>query len=184
MMADEEYIYFSREEFEWWAERLAGDKASRHTAFLDLHHFATPLGENIDLERPLRVARQAIRKNKRSMATRWGWTTGKVDRFLNLLQEMGRLVLSDEGADLRVPLYFRHKVPKQRRGGSGVSAKVRAEILRDAACVDCGSVENLSVDHIMPVALGGSHRRENLQPMCRSCNSRKGAKHPREWRGE
>jgi len=34
------------------------------------------------------------------------------------------------------------------------------------------------VDHIMPLALGGSNARHNLQLTCELCNSRKGAKDP------
>lgn len=46
-------------------------------------------------------------------------------------------------------------------------------------CAHCGSDQNLSLDHIRPVSLGGSDDPENLQTLCRSCNSRKGAK----WAG-
>ena len=44
------------------------------------------------------------------------------------------------------------------------------------ACLHCGVTENLSLDHIHPFSLGGLDTVENLQTLCRSCNSRKGAK--------
>lgn len=34
------------------------------------------------------------------------------------------------------------------------------------------------VDHVMPIALGGSNYRRNLQILCEPCNLSKGAKHP------
>lgn len=43
-------------------------------------------------------------------------------------------------------------------------------------CLHCGSVQNLSLDHIHPYSRGGLDVLDNLQTLCRSCNSRKGAK--------
>lgn len=41
-------------------------------------------------------------------------------------------------------------------------------------CAICGNLENLSIDHIVPVSKGGTNTRDNIQPLCKSCNSRKG----------
>jgi len=35
-----------------------------------------------------------------------------------------------------------------------------------------------SVDHVMPLVLKGSSNPNNLQLLCKSCNSSKGGKHP------
>ena len=43
-------------------------------------------------------------------------------------------------------------------------------------CVYCNSNENICIDHIHPVKHGGSNDIDNLQALCRSCNSSKGAK--------
>lgn len=43
-------------------------------------------------------------------------------------------------------------------------------------CVFCGNKENLTIDHIIPVSKGGSDDEDNLQILCKSCNSKKGAK--------
>lgn len=49
-------------------------------------------------------------------------------------------------------------------------------------CAECGvSVRDkgsAEVDHIMPLALGGSNWPSNLQILCVKCNRKKGAKHP------
>lgn len=48
---------------------------------------------------------------------------------------------------------------------------------RDAkVCRYCGSTENLSIDHIVPLARGGTNDLDNLQFLCMPCNRRKGAK--------
>lgn len=43
-------------------------------------------------------------------------------------------------------------------------------------CVDCGTHESLTVDHIIPVVKGGTNDTENLTTRCQSCNSIKGTK--------
>ncbi|MDQ2731751.1 MAG: HNH endonuclease [Armatimonadota bacterium] len=41
-------------------------------------------------------------------------------------------------------------------------------------CQVCGTVELLSMDHMIPFAQGGSNRIENIQALCRGCNASKG----------
>lgn len=43
------------------------------------------------------------------------------------------------------------------------------------ACLKCGGDENLTVDHVMPRALGGPDHRSNYQTLCLPCNAAKGA---------
>jgi hypothetical protein len=44
------------------------------------------------------------------------------------------------------------------------------------ACVACGATKYLNVDHIVPVYRGGTHDMENLQTLCKVCNTRKGTR--------
>jgi hypothetical protein len=41
-------------------------------------------------------------------------------------------------------------------------------------CLKCGSMDNLSLDHITPLASGGDNSTDNLQTLCKRCNSSKG----------
>jgi hypothetical protein len=43
-------------------------------------------------------------------------------------------------------------------------------------CRHCGDWRNLSVDHLIPRSAGGTNDPDNLQALCRRCNSRKGAR--------
>ena len=45
----------------------------------------------------------------------------------------------------------------------------------DSHCLKCGSVEHITMDHVVPLALGGTHTAANVQPLCMMCNSIKGA---------
>jgi DNA-binding XRE family transcriptional regulator len=44
------------------------------------------------------------------------------------------------------------------------------------SCRLCGSQDQITVDHIIPITSGGKTTPENLQTLCRSCNSRKGGR--------
>lgn len=40
-------------------------------------------------------------------------------------------------------------------------------------CLACNSKENLSRDHVVPLSKGGTDYIENIQSLCKSCNSKK-----------
>lgn len=75
----------------------------------------------------------------------------------------------------------RRRAVKKGNGGSHTVAEWRA-ILSDAnhACKHCGRTDvKLTKDHIIPLTKGGTDNASNLQPLCFSCNSRKGNRY--EW---
>lgn len=50
-------------------------------------------------------------------------------------------------------------------------------IARDGQrCKRCGTTEKITVDHIVALANGGTNDLDNLQLLCRDCNSAKGAR--------
>lgn len=60
------------------------------------------------------------------------------------------------------------KITKRRR---------RLTYQRDGyQCLKCGTYDNLSIDHIVPLSKGGLKKRFNLQTLCNDCNNEKGDK--------
>lgn len=57
-----------------------------------------------------------------------------------------------------------------------IPATLRWEVWErdDFTCRHCGTRRNLSCDHIHPESKGGEATLDNLQTLCRSCNSAKG----------
>lgn len=50
-------------------------------------------------------------------------------------------------------------------------------------CIYCGSKENLTTEHILPLSCGGPDIADNAIKVCKKCNSSKGGKRLYEWRG-
>ena len=59
-------------------------------------------------------------------------------------------------------------------------ADVRA-VWEAPSCVYCGG-DGIGLDHVIPLSRGGANDRSNLVRCCPSCNHRKGARTPEEWR--
>lgn len=67
----------------------------------------------------------------------------------------------------------------KRRGAQGSHTENEWQDLlakHDHKCISCGDNKDLTRDHIIPISKGGTNFIENIQPLCRSCNSRKSNK--------
>lgn len=52
--------------------------------------------------------------------------------------------------------------------------EIKSVLKRDNyTCQKCGSIENLTIDHIKPLSKGGNNDLENLQTLCLECNQKK-----------
>lgn len=70
----------------------------------------------------------------------------------------------------------RPKRTRERHTGNSSYRTLRAKVLKaNPACAYCGRPAT-EVDHIVPVAAGGTNTPRNLAPSCRACNRRKGAR--------
>ena len=108
-----------------------------------------------------RRIKRTIRTLVRVAAPLWHWGDGCGGWVIEEIASAAR----DAGLELP-SLRLRDMLPTTRQ-----------VLERDAyRCKHCGGWEHLSVDHIQPRAKGGTDDLDNLQTLCRTCNSRKGAR--------
>jgi hypothetical protein len=110
---------------------------------------------------------QTIQRLTNSTPEEWARNWPRIQSLWRV--ENGRLWPIEDlgGAKLPNPKFARPWIPL------AVKAAVFA---RDgAACVICGRIELLELDHIVPFSRGGSDTVENLRVLCKPCNSRRGA---------
>jgi 5-methylcytosine-specific restriction endonuclease McrA len=71
-----------------------------------------------------------------------------------------------------------------KRGAEGNISSKEWELVLGfyGKCASCGSEENLTMDHVVPLSWGGGHNPENIQVLCGSCNSSKGCYSDTDYR--
>lgn len=100
----------------------------------------------------------------------WHWGDGEGDIVLSKL----RAAVLEAGKQWPYDSKVRPQVYQKKKIGRKLAKMVME---RDAyRCVTCGTHHDLCCDHIHPETLGGPTTLDNLQTMCRSCNSKKGAR--------
>lgn len=76
--------------------------------------------------------------------------------------------------------YLERLINEPRNQANKFIAKkeIREEVFKiyGKKCLCCGSTKNITIDHVMPVFKGGIDHIDNLQPLCKSCNSKKNSK--------
>lgn len=101
------------------------------------------------------------------------------------------LAMAQDGVERHIDKYDRLSFMIRARLYKGLtSGKMQIHSLFDdekykiangAKCVYCGSMDNLSVDHIIPRKAGGSDSSDNLVCCCKACNSSKGDRNMMNW---
>jgi len=98
----------------------------------------------------------------------------RISSWAHALEICGYVQSRPVGRDLRVYTSDAIRMPTRERH---IPDDVRAAVFeRDGAvCFECGSVDDLTLDHIVPFSHGGEHTVGNLRVLCRRCNSARGA---------
>jgi 5-methylcytosine-specific restriction endonuclease McrA len=69
---------------------------------------------------------------------------------------------------------------KEAQGNISQAEWISIKGLYGNSCLSCGKTESeitLTMDHVIPLSVGGNNSKENIQPLCGSCNSKKRTKH-------
>lgn len=87
-----------------------------------------------------------------------------------------------------VKIYKQNRRARKRSNGGVLSRGLSEKLftLQRAKCACCGLPlgDNYHLDHIMPLALGGSNTDDNIQLLRQRCNNQKYSKHPIDFMQE
>lgn len=79
----------------------------------------------------------------------------------------------------------RHRRRALVKGGFSASQWRDLRQFYNNTCLRCGLSEpdvKITADHVIPLNMGGSNDISNIQPLCSTCNSSKGARSTRDYR--
>ena len=98
------------------------------------------------------------------------------DRIHRAITLARKLAKSVDRADRTYRKFTHLRTELRPASREHLSASKRKRILLrgKGRCMKCGSKKNLEIDHVVPLARGGSNRLENLQLLCQRCNRMKG----------
>lgn len=71
------------------------------------------------------------------------------------------------------------------RGRYGIPDQLlsAADLPPNEECAYCGTSDDITWDHVVPMSRGGANAAHNLVPACGPCNRSKNSKTPDEWLG-
>lgn len=112
------------------------------------------------------------------------WRAGNADHIRDRCRAY-RISRPDVIAQMRRNRRARHKMAEGRHTRRDIESILMLQRYRCANPLCASNLRSgFHVDHILPLALGGSNDRFNLQALCPTCNRRKHAKHPLDFARE
>jgi 5-methylcytosine-specific restriction endonuclease McrA len=122
-------------------------------------------------DKNLKYAKEYRNKNKGKVLSRTKkWISNNMDRYKELCTKWRK-----ENKERVIELSQRRRA-RLKGGGGSYTAKEWIDLCNkfQNRCLCCGNSDlKLTVDHIVPISKGGANYIENIQPLCKSCNSKK-----------
>ena len=129
---------------------------------------------NSDKMKELNIAWEAINSEKRKEINR----RYRADN-LNKVREATRMWNTKNPEKTLIYCNRRRARKRNAAGDYDITKLNNRKAMYGNQCYLCGE-EATAIDHVKPLANGGSNWPSNLRPICKSCNSSKGAKWPYE----
>ncbi len=102
------------------------------------------------------------------------WKGGrKSERYKSLARERSRLWKVNNPKRVAAQVYLRRAKKRQTEVPMLESEWQNILLKYNGECLDCGSKEKITCDHIIPISKGGQHTINNVQPLCLKCNMKK-----------
>jgi len=148
--------------FESWDRITAGFSLEERGAYAEICGLALRTGKPVHEDHAARILNVNARRWK---------------RLKQRLLEADALAIGENGEIVPHVLNGRPKKQGYLYKKDPISAILRWRVFRrdNYRCVQCGAWADLTVDHITAEREGGKTVEDNLQTLCRPCNSSKGA---------
>ena len=146
------------------------------------HKLANEKYRENNLERVRKLGRAAMRRRReanpekvRAISAEWRQRNIEKARLINAAWAKAN--------PEKIRIKIANRAAAKRGGGGKLSKDLTARLLllqkNKCAICHCKFVEvKPTLDHVLPLKLGGKNEDSNIQLLCGSCNSRKCAKHP------
>lgn len=172
----------------YWASPLGRAAVSRNTEKARVrrqNYRASPEGRAVKLAREMQVAagmeiRRARAKKKREEEREAAALVGNPMRRINLTDEERKEMKAAARRNRRArERNAKGQLSRNIRKALYAAQKGRCPVCKEALAM--GGVKKCHIDHVVPLAAGGTHTDDNVQLICPGCNVSKGAKDPLEF---
>lgn len=129
-------------------------------------------------------------KTAKAKATARAWYLGNKERK-HAIENLRRRKSYPQNREKQIARNRNRRAKKKGCNGTHTKCDILDLMrLQKQKCASCGGKisfmpknhkKKATVDHIMPLKLGGRNDKKNLQILCLSCNCSKEAKHPIDW---
>lgn len=155
----------------WYSRNREQVQAASHA------RYAANRVELAEQERRRRAARKAAgikeRRSERSTAYKRRYTQEWQRTNADAVNAYHRAYYAIQPGKVRG---WQHQRRARLRGNGGSYTEAEWQSLCEKfghRCLGCGQQKPLTIDHVIPLVQGGPNTIENIQPLCKSCNSRK-----------